>query len=72
MKTKDTAQLSRQQVRRIGLAAMTQIEVQQARQVLEEWQEAHPNEPVMFDIFEQLYILEDAWQSLAAEPAGAA
>lgn len=69
MKAKDTAQLSRQQVREIGLAATTQLEIEQARQVLEEWQDAHPNEPMRFDIFEQLFMLEDAWHDLAAEHA---
>ena len=64
-----TAQLSRQQVRQIGLAAATLDEVRKARQVLEEWQATHPSEPVMFDIFEQLFMLEDAWHSLAAELA---
>ncbi len=69
MKVENAAQLSRQQVRVIGLGATTQTEVKQARQMLEEWQAAHPCEPMMFDIFEQLYILEDARRSFDAEPA---
>ena len=69
MKTIDTSQFSRQQIRTIGLTATTQAEIEQARQMLQEWQSAHPNEPMMADIFEQLYILEDAWHTLAAKPA---
>lgn len=69
MKTNDLSQFSRQQVRTLGLAATTLTEIAQARQILEEWQCAHPSEPPMFDVFEQLYIMEDAWRTLAAEPA---
>ena len=59
---------SRQQVRSLGLAATTQAEIEQARQMLAEWQQAHPEEPRLTDVFEQLYVMEDAWRSLAAEP----
>lgn len=68
MKTIDAARFSRQQVRSLGLAATTQTEIEQARQILGDWQSAHPEEPVLKDVFEQLYIMEDAWRSLAAEP----
>ena len=37
--------------------------------MLEEWQKAHPNEPKMFDLFEQLSIMEDAWQVLTMQTA---
>lgn len=67
----DVAQFSRQQIRTLGLAATTQVEIEQARQMLREWQQAHPEEPKMSDIFEQLYILEDAWRTLAAETRAA-
>ena len=74
MKTKDlqaneVAKFSKQQIRTIGLTATTQTEIEHARQILGEWQKAHPKEPKMADIFEQLYILEDAWHTLVAEPA---
>ena len=64
----DTARFSRQQVRSLGLAATTQAEIEQAQQMLTEWQQAHPEEPRLTDVFEQLYVMEDAWRSLAAEP----
>lgn len=69
MKTNPLSQFSRQQVRAFGLAATTQAEIAQARQMLQDWQSAHPSEPQMFDVFEQLYVMEDAWRTLAAEPA---
>lgn len=68
MKTIDAARFSRQQVRSLGLAATTQTEIEQARQILRDWQDAHPEEPALKDVFEQLHIMEDAWRSLAAEP----
>lgn len=68
MKTIDATRFSRQQVRSLGLAATTQAEIEQARQMLTEWQQAHPEEPRLTDAFEQLYVMEDAWRSLAAEP----
>ena len=71
-KVNDVAQFSRQQIRTIGLAATTLAEINQARLMLQKWQEAHPAEPKMSDIFGQLYILEDAWYTLAAEPAAVA
>ncbi len=67
MKTNNVSQFSKQQVRNLGLAATTQVEIKQARQMLQEWQSAHPDEPQMYDVFEQLYIMEDAWRILAAE-----
>jgi hypothetical protein len=66
MKAIDAARLSRQQVRSLGLA--TRTETKQARQILKDWQDAHPEEPALKDVFEQLYIMEDAWRRLAAEP----
>ena len=69
MKTNNFPQFTKQQVRNLGLAATTQPEIAQARQMLQEWQSAHPNEPQMHDVFEQLYVMEDAWRTLAAEPA---
>jgi len=68
----DAVQFSRQQIRAIGLAATTLAEISQARLLLQRWQEAHPEEPKMADIFGQFYILEDAWYTLAAEPAAVA
>jgi hypothetical protein len=68
LKANDVTQFSRQQIRALGLAATTQAEIEQVRWMLQEWQQAHPEEPRMSDIFEQLYILEDAWHTLAAEP----
>ena len=68
MKTIDATRFSRQQVRSLGLAATTQAEIEQARQMLTEWQQTHPEEPRLTDVFEQLYVMEDAWRSLAAEP----
>lgn len=68
----DISPLSRRQIRAIGLAATTPAEIEQARRVLLEWQLTHPEEPKMSDVFGQLYILEDAWQTLAAETANAA
>ena len=68
MKIAEVIQLGRQQIRTIGLAATTQTEIEQARQILREWQTAHPEEPEMADIFEQLYIMEDAWQTLVSQP----
>ena len=65
----DVTQFSRQQSRAFGLAATTQDEIRQARRMLQEWQAAHPEEPKMPDVFEQFYMLEDAWRTLAAEPA---
>ena len=65
--TNSIAGFSRQQMRSLGLAATTQAEIEQARQMLSDWQDAHLEEPRMTDVFEQLYIMEDAWQSLAAE-----
>ena len=67
MKTSDMTDFSRQQVRSLGLSATTPQEIDQARQMLSHWQEAHPEEPKLADVFEQLYIMEDAWRSLAAE-----
>ena len=59
--------LSRHQVRSIGLSATTLGEIRYARQILLAWQEAHPEEPKMADVFEQLYIMEDAQCILAAQ-----
>lgn len=67
MKTTDTARFSRQQVRSLGLAATTQTEIEQARQILKDWQDAHPEEAALKDVFEQLHVMEDAWCSLAAQ-----
>ena len=69
MKTKNMTEFSRQQVRSLGLAATTQAGIEQARQMLTEWQQTHPAEPKLIDVFEQLYLMEDAWRSVAAEPA---
>ena len=69
MKIMKASQFSRQQIRRFGLAATTQTEIDQARQMLQDWQNSNPNEPKMLDVFEQLYVMEDAWRSLVAEPA---
>lgn len=67
MRIINAARFSRQQVHSLGLAATTQTEIEQARQILRDWQDAHPEEPVLEDVFEQLYIMEDAWRSLAGE-----
>ena len=72
MKTNNVTQFSRQQVRALGLAATTQAEIDQARQILGEWENAYPEQPKLADVFEQLYIMEDAWRSLAAEPVSLA
>ena len=72
MKATKTVQLSRQEIRTIGLAATTLAEIEQARQMLQGWQRAHPEEPQPSDVFEQLYMLEDAWRILVAEPAALA
>ena len=69
MKTSSMAEFSRQQVRSLGLAATTQAEIDQVRQILKDWQDTHPEEPKLTDVFEQLYLMEDAWRSLAAEPS---
>lgn len=71
LKADSVAQFNRQQIRAVGLAATTQAEIEQARRMLQEWQQTHPEEPKMSDIFEQLYILEDAWRTVAAEPLAA-
>lgn len=58
---------SKKEIRNIGLSATTLAEIQHARQVIREWQTAHPEEPKMYDVFEQLYIMEDAARTIAAE-----
>ncbi len=67
MKDSYIAPLSRERVASIGLSATTLAEIQHARQLIREWQAAHPEEPKMYDVFEQLYMMEDAANILAAE-----
>lgn len=67
MKDSYVAPLSRERVASIGLSATTLVEIQHARQLIREWQAAHPDEPKMYDVFEQLYMMEDAAHTIAAE-----
>ena len=66
-----TLQLSRDQVADIGLSATTLDEIHHARQLIRAWLTDHPEEPKMYDVFEQLYMMEDAARIIAAEEQAA-
>lgn len=68
LKTQGAARLSRDEAARIGLSASSLEEIAHARQVLHEWEQAHPDEPKMYEVYEMLYILEDGQRTQVTEP----
>ncbi len=59
--------LTRDEIARVGLSASGLQEVAEARRALHEWERAHPDEPKMYEVFEQLYMMEDAARGEAEE-----
>lgn len=53
------------------LSATTLDEIHQARQALRQWKQAHPDDLGIGDGFEQLYMMEDAVHTIAAEEKAA-
>jgi TolA-binding protein len=72
LKTLGAAELSEDEVVRIGLSARSLAEIAHARQVLHEWEQAHPDERKMHGVYEQMYILEDGQEAQIAEPVAIA
>ena len=63
--------LTREEVARFGLASRGIEGVAQAREVLFAWERAHPDVPRMYEVFEQLYMMEDAARGMAEEEEAA-
>lgn len=61
--------MTRDEVGDMALSATTLDEIHKARLALRSWMEAHPDDLGMADGFEQLYMMEDAAQTLAVEEA---
>lgn len=60
---------ARERVLDLVLGAMTLEEIAAARQALQEWMKAHPEEEGMRHGFEQLSLMEDAAHDQKAEKA---
>ncbi len=59
--------LTHDEIVRVGLSASGLQEIAEARRALHEWERAHPDEPKMYAVFEQLYMREDAARGEADE-----
>ena len=67
MKTLGAPSLTVDEAARIGLSASSLEDIRHARQVLHEWEQAHPDERIMHEVYEVLYIKEDGWLTEIAE-----
>ena len=61
--------MTRDEVAEQAMSARGLEEIQQARQLLRDWQSDHPEERVLHECFDMLYTLEDACRTIAAEEA---
>ena len=62
---------AREQVIDQVLSATTLAEIHQARLILRQWKQDHPEDLGVGDGFEQLYMMEDAARIIAAEEQAA-
>ncbi|MBV9848220.1 MAG: hypothetical protein JO250_00895 [Armatimonadetes bacterium] len=72
LRTRGAACLTVDEVARIGLSARSLEEIHHAREVLHAWEQAHPEERIMHEVYEVLYVREDGWRAEAAELAALA
>ena len=67
LKTQGAARLTVDEAAHIGLSASSLEEISHARQVLHEWEQAHPDEQIKHEVYEMLYVKENGRLTEAAE-----